>query len=589
MPPAPVAPVDVLGELTRDLKPEPQRPAKWKAPLPAVQVVADQAIAGLRHQEVQAERCFRSLSYFVRASWPSQFPGTPLLWNWHLEEICKHVQGILQEWEKRQDDPGDPETGEGGYQMLLQNLVVNCPPRSLKSTIVSICATAWMWLRRPTWKAIFVSSNPKVAIRDARGCHALLTSPWYRVVRDLICGGHRLRPWEIDADKDADGNFSTTLGGYRLAMGMLAVVVGLGGDAIFVDDPNDTRKVHSAATRSTVNDTWDLSLRNRVNSYTDSIRVMIMQRCHEDDLTGHWRKTMPPDRTVYLEMPLEYNADMAARAASASPFGYLDPRTVDGQCIHPARFPEWVIAAERAGLGPYGFSGQLNQAPAPEDGANFQRNWWNWCHVGSSESHHHALVGTILHRQWKYSVTPLAADMSKRPRGACDRPSVPVPFLDRLLISVDATFGSTSDTASRVGLMLIGMKGPDRFVLDDRTMVRNFNETLDAIRKMKDDYPTVRIVLVERKANGQAVIDVLSREIGGMTPIDDNDNWQVRANAMMPGVASGNWYILEGAPWAEEFVGEFGLFPSGSHDDRIDSCSQADIKYGAGGYSLPDW
>jgi hypothetical protein len=94
--------------------------------------------------DIEAEKCRRSLSYFVRRAWERINPGITLHWNWHLEEICKHVQAMLEEWIKAQLDPS--------YRMKAQNLIVNCPPRSLKSTIVSICAPAWMWLRWPTWK-----------------------------------------------------------------------------------------------------------------------------------------------------------------------------------------------------------------------------------------------------------------------------------------------------------------------------------------------------------------------------------------------------------------------------------------------------
>lgn len=79
------------------------------------------AIANARERAVGA--LGDHLAYFVRAAWPILMPGIPLLWNWHLEALCKHVQGMLEEWIKRQLAPGDPITGEGGYQMALQNLV----------------------------------------------------------------------------------------------------------------------------------------------------------------------------------------------------------------------------------------------------------------------------------------------------------------------------------------------------------------------------------------------------------------------------------------------------------------------------------
>ncbi len=538
----------------------------------------------MTHDDVIAERCLRSLSYFVRESWHIMMPGIPLLWNWHLEEICKHVQGLLEEWMKKQRDPL--------YEMKAQNLAINCPPRSLKSTIVSICAPAWMWLHWPSWKALFLSANPRVATRDALGCAALIKSEWYSGIRESLAsrfaeGTPARARYEWTITRDGVEDFTNSAGGNRMAMGFTAVVVGLGGDAIFVDDPNDMKKVMSEAERAKINDTWDLSLCNRVNSYTDSIRFMIMQRGHELDLTGHWQATMPIERTFYLAMPLEYDPELAIASMAASPFEYRDPRTKVAQCLHPDRFPPHVIEAERKRLGPYGFAGQMNQAPVPLEGGAFKRGYWNFCKVSSAEPHHHPLRGTILEKLWR----PLSdTKQGARPKG-CDesRPAIPVPFLDFLAITVDATFGSLEDNASNVGLLCVGGKAADRFVLEDRTMARGFLDTCQAIRDLIRDFPAATIVLIEKKANGSAVIDTLKHEISGIIPIEASENWIVRANAMIPAIAAGNVYLLEGAAWNLPFVSEFGVYPNGAKDDRIDSLSQLMAHMAMGGYSLPGW
>lgn len=610
------SPMDVIGIITAHLPNEPKPPSVEppRASVTTTEVIYEattvtpsvfdaaasstsqsdeEALEGLTHEDIIADRCRRSLSYFVRTAWNVIMPGIPLLWNWHLEEMCRHVQGMLEEWIKKQIDPS--------YTMKAQNLAINCPPRSLKSTIVSVCAPAWMWLQWPSWKGLFVSANPRVATRDAYGCIALMKSPWYTELRSILASHHeegseeRAR-YEWTITRDGVEEFTNSAGGVRLAMGFTAVVVGLGGDAIFIDDPNDTKKVMAEAERAKINDTWDLSLCNRVNSYTDSIRVMIMQRCHEMDLTGHWHETMPDELTVYLAMPLEFDPEMAESAMKSSPFGYTDPRKTLGEIIHPARFTDIVIAAERKRLGPYGFAGQMNQKPVPAEGGDFKRGWWRFCYLTSAQPDYHPLVNTCLATQWKLKVdgdrfvAKTASGAVNRPQG-CDLevPAVPIPFLDQLIISVDATFGSTDDDASRVGLVCIGIHGADRYVLEDRTIQRTFLETCEAVRKLKRDFPAAHTVLIEKKANGAAVIETLKHEVGGCIPIEANENWMVRANAMIPSVHSGNWYLLDGAPWLTAFVAEFSMFPNGAHDDRIDACSQVAAYLANGGYSLPDW
>lgn len=553
-------------------------------------------LVGLTHEEIIAERCRRSLSYFVRTAWLVIMPGIPLHWNWHLEQMCRHIQGMLEEWIKRANDPT--------YEMKAQNLAINCPPRSLKSTILSVCAPAWMWIRWPSFKFLFLSANPRVAQRDAHACTALIEGAWYTELRQILAEQyepgtpeHKRVAWTIT--RPGVMEYTNSEGGVRIAMGFTAVVVGLGGDGIFIDDPNDTKKVMAEAERAKINDTWDLSLCNRVNSYTDSIRVMIMQRCHEMDLTGHWHESMPDESTIYLVMPLEYDPEQALESSAKSPFGYRDPRTILNECIHPARFSPAVIASELKRLGPYGFAGQMNQKPTPLEGGAFKRTWWRFCHVTSPEPGHQPLKGTMLEKLWRPQVDGERVYARKphtnavnRPMG-CDleAPSRAIPWLDALVISVDATFGSLKDDASRVGLMCIGLHGADRYVLEDRTVQRTFPETCDAIRGLKKDFPSATYVLIERKANGEAVISTLTTEIGGCVPIDDNENWMVRANAMLPYVAGGNWFLLDGAQWVPAFITEFSMFPNGAHDDRIDTCSQVSKYFsgGGGGRSLPDW
>lgn len=541
--------------------------------------VADQMVAMLPTlDDIEAERCRRSLSYFVHKAWLVINPGIALHWNWHLEEICKHVQAMLEEWIKAQLDPT--------YRMKAQNLIVNCPPRSLKSTIVSVCAPAWMWLRWPEWKAIFVSSNPRVAVRDARACRALLEHDWYKGLRQILSerfdegsDERKRHAWELDHGHNADTDFANTSGGVRMAMGFTAVVVGLGGDAIFVDDPNDMKKVVSETERDRINDTWDLSLHNRINDFDRSIRVMIMQRGHELDLTGHWVETMSPKKLIHLVMPLEHDVELVIK----SPFGYHDPRTKPDQCLHPARFSEDTIAELKAKPG---FSAQYNQKPVPDDGLLFKRGWWRFCTLVSRDGLE-PIPGHVPNDE--YPLTD--RDCPARPRG-CDHktPAKQVPWdPDVIAVSIDATFGSLDEHASNVGAVVVICKGADRFVIADRTKARDFNGTVDLMRDLKREFPCATLRVIEKKANGAAVINTLEHEIGGLVAIENNENYAIRWNAMSPSVRAGNWYLLEHAPWLTAFVAEFAQAPKGAKDDRIDAASTLEKHLAQGGYCWAEW
>jgi predicted phage terminase large subunit-like protein len=527
--------------------------------------------------DIEAEKCRKSLSYFVRKAWLVINPGIVLHWNWHLEEICKHVQAMLEEWIHAQMDPA--------YRMKAQNLIVNCPPRALKSTIVSVCAPAWMWLRWPSWKALFLSANPRVAVRDARQCRALIEDPWYQALREILSERYEEGSpererfgWTLDPKHNADTDFANTSGGVRMAMGFTAVVTGLGGDAIFVDDPNDMKKVVSETERARINDTWDLSLSNRINDYDRSIRVMIMQRGHELDLTGHWVATMSPKKLIHLVMPLEFDAELVTK----SPFGYRDPRTKPGECLHTARFSPETIEELKAKPG---FSAQYNQKPVPDDGLLFMRGWWNFCTLYARDGLD-GLKGHVPNPDY-----PLIDDSCPaRPRGCTNRPAKVLPYdPDVVAVTIDATFGSLEETASAVGALVVLIKGADRFVIADRTKARTFNETLDLMRELKREFPFATLRVIEKKANGAAVINALEHEIGGLVAIENNENHAIRWNAMSPTVRAGNWYLLEHAPWATAFVAEFAQAPRGAKDDRIDAASTLEKHLATGGYVWAEW
>lgn len=531
--------------------------------------------------DIEAEKCRRSLAYFVKRAWERINPGVVLHWGWHLEQICKHVQAMLEEWIKAQLDPT--------YRMKAQNLIINCPPRSLKSTIVSVCAPAWMWLRWPEWKSVFVSANPRVAVRDARGCRALIESPWYNQLRTVLAERfdrdteeglkqYERHMWTLDPKHSADTDFANTSGGVRMAMGFTAIVVGLGGDAIFVDDPNDMKKVISEVERARINDTWDLSLCNRVNDFDRSIRVMIMQRGHELDLTGHWVATMSPKKLVHIVMPLEFDVELVTK----SPFGYRDERTHKDECLHPARFSAETIAELKTKPG---FSAQYNQKPVPDDGLLFMRGSWNFCTLISRDGLN-PLPGHVENAE--YPLTDLSCPA--RPRGCTNRPAKPVPWNpDVVAVTVDATFGSLDEDASNVGCQVVIIKGSDRFVVADRTKARTFNETCDLLTDLKKEFPFATLRVIEKKANGAAVIDRLSSIVGGMVPIENNENYAIRWNALSPSVRAGNWYLLEHAPWLNVFVAEFASAPKGAKDDRIDSISTLEKHLATGGYVWADW
>lgn len=281
-------------------------------------------------------------------------PSTPLEWNWHIEAIALHLQAILEDWDAKQHDPE--------VVQRIQNLVINIPPGTGKSRIVSVMCPSWAWTRWPAWRAIFMSANPRVATRDSVYCRIVLESEWYQ---DLF------RPeWALESDQNAKTLYRNSAGGFRQAMGYGMKITGDRADALFNDDPNDTQEVFSLRKREGVNERWDTAISNRVNDLRSSVRIGIQQRCHDEDWSGH---VLRQGGWSHLCLPMEFEPERAV----TTPIGWSDPRTKAGEVLHPDRFPPAVLASERVRLGSAGYAGQMQQRPVPAGGNLFKSAWFD--------------------------------------------------------------------------------------------------------------------------------------------------------------------------------------------------------------------
>ena len=308
-------------------------------------------------QEIQAEQSRRCLAEFIRYGWHVLEPATKLDWNWHIEAIALHVQAALDGWRIKQQD----ET----YTQLIQNLLINVPPGTAKSRIVSVFTPAWMWLHEPSWSAIFLSANPRVALRDSMYCRQVLESEWYQ---------EWFTPeWKLRADANGKELYRNTAGGYRQALGWNSKITGDRAHALFVDDPHDADEIKSDVMREGVLQRWDDAIANRVNDLRSSLRVGIMQRLHELDWSGH---VLKQGMWNHLCLPMEYEAERACKCpecmAGETVIGWRDPRTQEGELLFPQRFPRNVLAGELIRLTPVGYAGQMQQRPAPKEGSFFK-------------------------------------------------------------------------------------------------------------------------------------------------------------------------------------------------------------------------
>jgi predicted phage terminase large subunit-like protein len=292
---------------------------------------------------IDAELARRHFPDFVEQAWHIVEPEASLVWNWHLDVICEHLEAVI----------------DGRIRQLLMTV----PPGHMKSLLVSVFFPCWVWLRRPGWRAIFASYAAELAIRDSVKCRTIIESEWYQKT---------FRPeWKLSGDQNVKSYFSNTSTGFRLAIGVGGKTTGFRGDVIFVDDPLNAKEQLSDAKLKHVLFWWDHAYANRVNSPERSARVIIMQRLHEQDLAGHVLETQP-GKWDHVMLPTRFEP---ARAKPTS-LGVVDKRTVPNELLFPQRFPANIIAEEESRLGPLGFAGQHQQSPTGAAGGMFREENW---------------------------------------------------------------------------------------------------------------------------------------------------------------------------------------------------------------------
>lgn len=489
--------------------------------------------------EVVAEQCRRRLSRFVREAWPIVEPATPFVHGWHLDVVAEHLEAV--------------SCGE------IKRLIVNVPPRTMKSLTCGVFWPAWEWLARPHIRWLFATYAADLSTRDSVKCRRLIDSRGGKTDGTLFervgyQGVLRLlsdAPWQLTGDQNAKTKYETTETGMRLATSVGGVATGEGGDRIVIDDPLNAKQARSEAERNAANRWWDETMTTRFNN-ANAAAVIVMQRLHEQDLTGH---LVEQGGWHHLCLPAEYEPShpFVYPATVTLPTGRTlsgDRRTEDGELLEPVRLSTERLAELRRGLGSYGYAGQMQQRPAPLEGGMFKRAWW---------------------KRWTQD------DLPKR--------------WTRLVESWDMSFGSTSDTASFVIGQVWGEHGADRYLLAQVRARMPFTDTVKAVQAMQTFRPdayrgqTVTARLVERKANGQAVMDTLARKILALVPIDPEGGKEVRAAAVEPTVEAGNVWIpaadfipapLGYAPTSTgDFIEEHAVFPNGASDDQVDGMTQA--------------
>jgi predicted phage terminase large subunit-like protein len=282
----------------------------------------------------------KRLRSFVEQAWPVLEPSTPFKPNWHIDCICDHLEAITR--------------GE------IRKLIINVPPGSMKSLLTGVFWPAWEWIQHPGRRWLYGAYKETLAHRDSRKTRRLISSKWYQERFGHIY--HVLR------DQDSRGKFENDKTGVREAVGVMSGT-GARADRVIWDDPHNIEKTESQPERDAVIHAWRSTWSERIASEETSARLVIMQRLHQEDISGF---LLELGGWEHLAIPTEYEGQKYFDTS----LHQQDPRKKDGDLLWPHHVDKQANEDKKKTLGPYGYAGQHQQRPAPKDGAHFKEEWF---------------------------------------------------------------------------------------------------------------------------------------------------------------------------------------------------------------------
>ena len=482
--------------------------------------------------------CEESFVEFIKLAWHVVEPGQPYLHNWHIDLIANHLVAITDEMMIDE---------EKYYNRLL----INVPPGAMKSLLVGVFWPAWEWGPRnmPHLRYVCASHGLDLAIRDSTKMRRLVQSEWYQ------------KRWGdtviLTGDQNAKTKFETTATGFRQAIAA-GGITGARGDRVIIDDPHTVESAASEQQRASTIEWFEQAVPTRLNNPDKSAIVVIMQRLHEEDVSG-----VIIDKQLgydHIMLPMEYDPTRSMPTM----LGWEDPREEAGDLLFAERFPAHVVERDKRIMGPYAISGQFQQTPTPAGGGIIKRDWWQlWEHdtfpafdyiVAALDTAYTTKTEndyTAMTVWGVFTEDPVAADGMKAPGGRFD------------MYKKERSY-----KAPHPKVMLI-------YAWQERLELANsVTKTAETVKRFKVDS-----ILIENKAAGYPVAQELRRLYSsqGFQVIMDDPKSMDKLSMLY----SIQHFFAEGlvyAPdksWADQVITQTVSFPKAKHDDLVDTISMA--------------
>lgn len=434
------------------------------------------------------------LTAFIEKAYLTVDGGQKFVRNWHIDVLADKLVRCAN--------------GE------ITRLIINLPPRSLKSVCTSVAFPAWLLGHYPDKRVIAVSYAEDLANKHARDCRAVMESDWYK---------RAFPKCRINPHKRSEGEFETTRNGCRISTSIGGVLTGRGGSMIIIDDPLKPQDALSEVKRNNCNQWYDNTLFSRLDNKETGCIIIVMQRVHMDDLVDYVQRH---EKWEICSLP--------AIALDDVEYTLLDGRKItrkQNEVLNPTLESLQTLNRIKASLGSYNFATQYQQEPIPPGGNIIKSEWFHLYDTLPSET------PTRIYQSWDTAMT-------------------------------------AHDGSDYSACVTIAQYKKQFFILDVYREKLDFPSLKRQVIALREKH-NAHIVVIEDKGSGTSLMQQLKSEFcHGIAAYQPKGSKEDRICAQSAHIECGDVRFPRGAPWLEDFIAEAMAFPNGRHDDQLDAFSQ---------------
>lgn len=431
-------------------------------------------------------------SAFIRQSFETVNPGAEYLSNWHIEAISEYL--------------------EATRRSEITRLIINMPPRSLKSVCVTVAWPAWLLGNDPRTRIMASSYSTTLSLKHALDTRLILSSERFRA---------QFPGCVIERGENQKHKFVTTARGFRFATSVGGTATGEGGDVLIVDDPLNPLQAMSKPRRDHANTWFDQTFSTRLNNKKTGRIVIVMQRLHPEDLSGH---LLNKGGWEHLKLPALAEAPHSIRIGA-----FIKERAA-GEPLHTEREDKELIERAKNDLGSFAFAAQYQQEPLHVESAMLSAHWLK-----------------------RYDRLPET--------------------FSRIVQSWDTAIKAQANHDASVCITFGEFEG-NHYILDILSLRAEYPELKRTVTEQAARWD-VSALLIEDKASGQSLLQDLKRETNlPLVARNPKGDKLTRFAAITALIEAGKLYLPKQASWLADFETELLGFPYAPHDDQVDSLTQ---------------